>query len=539
MRVIRIYIRRSDEKQAGSVATQRAHCDAYAALHYPGASVVYYVDGEGKHKRDDIASHTEWTRLLADLHAGDVVLVYEASRIGADLEYLCAIDAVGKAGASLIETSSGDLLRWTGELEDFKHFFKGKESRSEVTKIRIRTRDGLRRRAKEGHSAHFLGYGYRAVAINPTAEKSEKVDEIDPEQAAIVIRMNTEYADGAGYLMIAKGLNTDGVRGPSRGEKRNGKVVRPVWTGETIRKMLVSPIYRGVVTYVGVTYQRPELAIVGPELAARVDAARAARSKLAVPRPRHIVHPIAGWGRCDECKGSIASHTTGAGSVKYVCDRRRRIGDCDVKVRVPVEIVEGAIIAGLMTDLLSDMMIAEIRGAIRGALAAESARAATVAGVDTAALRVELAEAQGKKRRLLALAAATDDADAHTMAKDAAGDVRLLEQRIAVAQRPSIDDLTAARIEADAVARLKGIRASLSNRSRLREALQALFPEGLRFIPDGNGWIIEGDAAPGVHQALERPTELGFLPSDRGSEEASRGMPSMRSHSSGITSTRS
>ena len=514
---VRLYLRRSldDEKQADSWDRQRAICNRFAdSKGFPSVRAEY----TDENRSGDDFTRPGLTAMIAATQPGDFILAEEDSRLGrgALMTALVVRNLCRDKGARVFYAGTGKEAVSANGTDDVINVVGGMGAEGMLEKIREGTQRALHERVRDGYAARFVAYGYRTVAVDATAEKSKKLIKIDEEQAAIVRRIFAEYVEGAGCLQVAKGLNADGVRGPSRTAERNGRKVLPVWTGETIRKMLRAPIYRGTVEYAGATYKRSELEILPPDLASRVDAAIAARATEG--RPRHVVHPIAGWGRCSECGGSIASHAMGNGMVKYVCDRRRRVGDCDVKVRVPVEIVEGGIVEGIMADILNDEIISLARASIREAIRAQTARSAAASGADVAALRASLATAQDRKRRAQALALDSDDPDALSLAKGAAAAVRAIEMQIAAAERPAIDDVAAARIEADAVARLERIRDALTDRTRLREALRDLFPSGLKFTPDGDGWIISGDAVPCTSPALgtDRAWLFAKRPRDRG-----------------------
>jgi DNA invertase Pin-like site-specific DNA recombinase len=68
---IAIYLRGT----AASRARQAVECEAFAAVHYPGAPVAVYDDGEGHGRRPAL------TRLCADMEAGRLAAVITAEMI--------------------------------------------------------------------------------------------------------------------------------------------------------------------------------------------------------------------------------------------------------------------------------------------------------------------------------------------------------------------------------------------------------------------------------------------------------------------------
>jgi DNA invertase Pin-like site-specific DNA recombinase len=79
--------------------------------------------------------------------------------------------------------------------------------------------DSVRRhhsgRAREGKFPGALTFGYRRVPGKPGER------EIDPEQAAIVRRIFTEYADGKPARQIAADLTAEGIPSPGGGKHWN------------------------------------------------------------------------------------------------------------------------------------------------------------------------------------------------------------------------------------------------------------------------------------------------------------------------------
>jgi site-specific DNA recombinase len=509
------YLRRSldEAKQADSLTRQlgviRAWC-ARAGVDFARVEIVQEPDNT---TRDDYAGHREWhARILPRAAAGLFVLVEERSRVGADLDYTIALRDLTVRGAQLVVCASDERPRWTGGMDSIIESFHGAKNKQEVIDTRARTKRGLRDLLERGYWSGLPPYGYRLVADETTRDKRTGKAHVwlrvDETQAPIVLRIHLEYAAGAGYVAIAKRLNAEGVPGPG------GRV----WQPDRICEILRHPIYRGVVTF-GRTLTirqggrhvrtddappesvyratRPELVIIDADLADRVDAAHAGRT--ATPRPRHVVHPFSGYGRCAKCRGSISTYQNGSGITRYCCDRQRRVGDCDVRVRVETAIVEQQVAAALLADIVSEEMIETIRLEIRGALQAEVTRLRAMQGADVDRLRADQGALHARKQRAVRLATELDgDQDVLAELRRVKQQMASLEAQIATIERTAgLDDISLRRIEADAVGRLEGIRAAISDRSRMREALMDLFPAGLVFHPDGeSGWIITGDTDP-------------------------------------------
>jgi site-specific DNA recombinase len=268
----------------------------------------------------------------------------------------------------------------------------------EREKARQRTHDAMVRRARAGHVAGGLVYGYRNREVTaPDGRRSHVLREIHAEQAAVVRRIFEWYAAGAGIVRIAKRLNAEGTAPPrARG-----------WAPSAVREMLRRDLYRGVVVWNrsandvrgGVKRQRrrderewirreaPELAIVSPELAAAVDArlrvaasafprgVRGALTGGAVQAPGYAPpYILTNFARCATCGGPLGtitrSHGTGAKRWParfYGCTTRDRRGPaiCANRTLLRHELLDAAFLDAIRARLDDGL----VRGAIARAVA--------------------------------------------------------------------------------------------------------------------------------------------------------------------------
>ncbi len=78
-----------------------------------------------------------------------------------------------------------------------------------------KTRRGLRGRVEAGKSAGGLCYGYKAVhQLDERGERIRGERRIDPDEAAVVVRIFQMFAAGASPVAIARTLNAEGIPGP-------------------------------------------------------------------------------------------------------------------------------------------------------------------------------------------------------------------------------------------------------------------------------------------------------------------------------------
>jgi hypothetical protein len=98
-------------------------------------------------------------------------------------------------------------------------------------------------------------YGYRKIGTGKQARL-----EIDPEKTHIITEMYTWYA-GSGERLGLRGLidklHTLGVASP---------LGRPVWVVKSVRRVLTSEVYRGVLTWRGIPMPHPALRIVSDDI---------------------------------------------------------------------------------------------------------------------------------------------------------------------------------------------------------------------------------------------------------------------------------
>jgi site-specific DNA recombinase len=203
----------------------------------------------------------------------------------------------------------------------------------ERERARQRTHEAMLRKARALHVTGGRVYGYQKQPVFDSAGIRQHVLRVvDPDQPAVVIRIFTLCAEGAGITRIAKTLNAEAVAPPRRAAG---------WAPSAIREILLRDLYRGVVTWGKVkkrdqwgrkTYQAqpeaqwvrheaPELRIVSNDLwqaaQARLQQARdtyvrgAGGRLMTRPSVRDFETPylLSGIARCAECGGPLGTVT--------------------------------------------------------------------------------------------------------------------------------------------------------------------------------------------------------------------------------------
>ena len=139
----------------------------------------------------------------------DIVLSEALDRISRDQEEIAGVyKRLTFAGVRMVTLSEGDIT-------ELHIGLKGTMGALYIKDLADKTRRGLRGRVEDGKSGGGNSYGYRVV--HETGDDGELIRggrTIDPEQAAVVNRIFTEYAAGRSPREIAHRFNAEGIAGP-------------------------------------------------------------------------------------------------------------------------------------------------------------------------------------------------------------------------------------------------------------------------------------------------------------------------------------
>jgi site-specific DNA recombinase len=506
---VHVYLRRSknDEgKQQFSVDVQRTGCREFVDhLGLGAATVVEHLD-DGK-AGDDFHNRTGIRHLLDEAKPGDVIVCRDQSRLGRDaIEVTLVIrDLVRDRGCRLFYYVSGQEVQFANAIDQATTFIQGTGHQMELEAIRSRTREALRSRVRAGRIAGGRCYGYDLERRSDQSGRRYTVAVVDPDQAAIVRRIFQEYLDGRGLKAIARGLNHEGVASPSAGRRGTGS-----WAPTCIRSMLQNARYRGVYIHGKVKKLRragsvqrvkaepdeilmvdlPEWRIVEDEVWFAVQEQFTRRTDAPGERKRPTrtaKYALTGIARCGECGGAIGcARTKRRGQVvkSYACMRHKERGAeaCSVTVNQPLEEVEGALVDFIQKEFLSGAVLENVLVEIRREVEAQMPKR----DVDIAALEAELAEARAEQRKLArAVALADDIPELVSELRQRSARIQHLEvQGAAARQTPEEIAALIANVEATCRARLKDLRAALSDPGDLRDVFLAFFPDGLVFTAE-------------------------------------------------------
>ena len=280
-----------------------------------------------------------------------------------------------------------------------------------LTDLASKTRRGLAGKLAQGQRAGGLPYGYRPIVGRPGEH------EIDRDQAAVVLRIFRDYAEGSTCREIAAALNHEGVK-PFRGRAWNASTIHG--SAKRASGMICNEIYRGVIIWNRVgkirnpqtgrkvprvnprsEWQRieaPHLRIVPEELwqetAARLAKARNAHCGWKGVPPRRI---LSGLLRCGACGSSLVSAGPQRGRPMARCSRSIESGDCTNSRQCRLDRIEEAVLGGLREELKNPAVIE----AARRGFAEEWARLSKERSRESAAAERKLQDARREAARLV------------------------------------------------------------------------------------------------------------------------------------------
>ena len=391
---------------------------------------------------------------------------------------------------------------------------------TEREKASSRTRDGLLRRARAGYAVGGSVFGYDNHEVRgPDGRRSHVERQINVQQAAIVRKIFSLYAEGHGQITIAKTLNREHALSP-RGHG---------WGPSSIREVLHRELYAGVLWWSRtrkrdawgrladrearprpasdwIKVEQPALRVVSAAQWASTQQ-RMATTRACYLRSTHgavngrpvdataRAYLLTGMARCGVCGASLEVRTSGGrgGSsgvnsgpriASYLCTNWYRKGPtaCGNALHVRIDVADAAVL-GAVEALLGPTFAARVRSAL-------ATRPMPAADAEPSQIEDAIREQQQHLDNLVAQLAMTHDSPTVAGAI-AAGEVRLRELQHQHQQQrlpPPLSDATINRLRATAMARAKDWRGSLRrNRPIARQILGKLLLDRLVFTPERKG----------------------------------------------------
>jgi site-specific DNA recombinase len=242
---------------------------------------------------------------------------------------------------------------------------KGMMNETSLRDTALKTRRGLKGRAKAGMSAGGNCYGYDVLpGVMMNGKMEHGLRKINADQAEIVKRIFTEYAKGVSPKKIAEALNVDGIPGPRGG----------AWSASTLHGnrdrgtgILNNLLYQGVLVWNRLSYSKdpdtgkrvsrlnppdllvevevPHLQIIEDDLWEKVRARQGAlKSKdTTVPvwdrrRPKTLFSGLMKCGCCGSGFSKVTKDSFGCSAARNkgraVCTNMALIKQADLEARV-------------------------------------------------------------------------------------------------------------------------------------------------------------------------------------------------------------
>ncbi len=373
----------SDGQREASIEDQARNCEGYAKRQ-DWKIVARYAD---KAISGSVTDRPQYQQMLRDAKTKkfDILLVDDLSRLSRDqVETMQACRRLVHWGVRLIAISDG--LDTSVKGYETMLGFKGVMNNTFLIDLADKTHRGLTGQALKCNHTGGRTFGYRHVPQEHPTDKDAYGRpiiiavrrKIDPEQAKVVRQIFEWYADGHSANWIADELNRLHIPGPAASWKR--KEPSLLWTVSAIRGdpkrgtgILNNQLYRGTIIWnrrqwlkdpdtgevsarqrpekEWIIKERPELAIISPELWATVQARQDSRQQAQVHRGRGPKFLLSGLLKCGDCGSAfivVTETAYGCGGLKY-----RGASTCANHLRVTRTLVEEKILAGLKTDLFT------------------------------------------------------------------------------------------------------------------------------------------------------------------------------------------
>ncbi len=350
---------------------------------YPGAKIEiaedWVIKDEAKTGR---VTREGYDRIRAGVYSKsfDILLVDDISRTTRDMGD--TIDLYERLVFNGVEGFSiSDQISTVDPNAKDLFIFKGYANENQSKAISKTTMRGLEVRALQGFSTGHYPYGYRT---EPTRHQTIKGIEkpshfkilINHQQAEIVVRIHSLYADGVGCRAIATMLNKEGMPSPSKRKKST-----KLWAEKTVWTLVNQEKYYGVWEYrqtqvvknpiIDKMIQVPrkkqewlvtemeELRIVPIELEEKVKARKAKDTELKKTSKTKFIregttpkHLFVGTMKCAECSGNFMM-TSGKGYFGCFNAHRTTTIKCSNKQTVAQSAVEAALLNEIKRNLQS------------------------------------------------------------------------------------------------------------------------------------------------------------------------------------------
>ena len=348
----------SDLQKDASIDDQFRLCREYAQREGHAVTQSYSDAGISG---ASIVLRPDLIQLMSDARLGlfDVLIVEAIDRLSRNQRDIADIyQNMSFAGIPILSVSEG-------KINELHIGLKGTMNALFLKDLAIKTRRGQRGRVEAGRIPGGLSYGYDMV---PGEDRGKRT--INAEQADIVRRIFSEYAQGYSPRSIAKRLNAEAVPSPRGGQWQASTINGNIKRGNGI---LPNRLYIGEIVYNRQTFMKdprtgkrtarvnpesdwvvkpvPELAIIDRATWEAVQARKSGNKR--PEKYRRSRHLISGLIQCEACGGPFII----SGPNHLRCSHNRERGTCENNQIIRKDDAESRIMNALQTHLLNPKWI--------------------------------------------------------------------------------------------------------------------------------------------------------------------------------------
>jgi site-specific DNA recombinase len=412
-----IYARKSTTQEGRaeedkSVTRQVENARAWATANdcFVADAHVFMDDGISGAEFDRRPGLQALLRALSPRAPFSVLIVSEQKSIGRETyETGSIIKKLAEAGVEIFEYVHGRSLTPKTWLDKVTNAVLSAADEAHQRQTSERTKEAHTRKVQLGHVVGGRKFGYdnkhvyggEDVHGNPIRTHTERV--INEAEAAAVLRVFQRCDEGYGLKATAKQLTAERVPAPRPFKRKNDETdmrcptaVRG-WSPSTVRAILTCEMYRGVIVW-NKTRKRNDwgkversrqlrkraesewqripaehLRIVPEDLWVRVQTRRAetegrtlrfSDGRMTGRPPKQVTHNLlAGISQCAICGGGLTVETSPRkrGRVpEYLCARRRMNGTCANVLRIPVSLMNEAVLQAIEEHALTPEAVNQV-----------------------------------------------------------------------------------------------------------------------------------------------------------------------------------
>lgn len=301
----------------------------------------------------------------------NILVVEGTERLSRDQEDLAGIyKRLTFYGVQIYSITNGSFIN------DMHVAFDGLKNSQFLKDLAYKTKRGQLGAMERGKVLSNKTYGYDIVRrLDADGELVRGERKINEEEAAIVRRIFERYTYGLSGREISFELNEEGILSPTgkvwlsssvAGWQSRGKGIlnnelyigRIVWNRDSFRRnpdtqkrvKKENPKEEWVIT------QAPHLRIIDQELWDKVKTRQAILAKKSLPhQKRRAQYMLSYLLKCGACGGGYGL----VSAKRYGCTKSRQSGTCDVRITLPKDKIEQAVLGAIEHQLLNHVLIDE------------------------------------------------------------------------------------------------------------------------------------------------------------------------------------